>query len=63
LRRGAFTFDEAVAKADRVTIAVTLFAVLELYKQGELTWEQEQPFDEVRISATARARQPEAVSA
>ncbi len=63
LRRGAFTFDEAVAKADRVTIAVTLFAVLELYKQGELTWEQEQPFDEVRISATNGVRQPEAVSA
>jgi segregation and condensation protein A len=59
LRRGAFTFEEAVAKTDRVTIAVTLFALLELYKQGELTWEQERPFDEVRISATARARQPE----
>ncbi len=26
------------ARADRVTVAVTLFAVLELYKQGELTW-------------------------
>src|SRR5581483_846748 len=38
LRRGSFKFDEAVARADRVTVAVTLFAVLELYKQGELTW-------------------------
>ena len=28
-------FDEAVAGADRVTVAVTLFALLELYKQGE----------------------------
>ena len=51
LRRGTFTFDEAVARADRVTIAVTLFAVLELYKQGELTWTQEQPFEEIRIEA------------
>jgi segregation and condensation protein A len=34
-----------------VTVAVTLFAVLELYKQGELTWTQEQPFEEIRISA------------
>src|SRR5947209_3243610 len=63
LRRGTFTFQEAVAEADRVTIAVTLFAVLELYKQGELTWEQEQPFEEVRISATARVPRPEAISA
>ncbi len=58
LRRGSFTFDEAVASADRVTIAVTLFAVLELYKQGELTWVQEQPFEEIRIEprrATALA--------
>jgi segregation and condensation protein A len=51
LRRGGFTFDEAVERADRVTIAVTLFAVLELYKQGELTWTQEAPFEEVRIEA------------
>jgi len=55
LRHGSFTFGEAVAQADRVTIAVTLFAVLELYKQGELTWTQEQPFDEIRIEATAAA--------
>jgi segregation and condensation protein A len=49
LRRGSFTFSEAVASADRITVAVTLFALLELYKQGELTWTQEQPFAEVRI--------------
>jgi segregation and condensation protein A len=49
LRRGSFTFSEAVARADRVTVAVTLFALLELYKQGELTWVQEQPFAEIRI--------------
>jgi segregation and condensation protein A len=49
LRRGSFTFSEAVARADRVTVAVTLFALLELYKQGELTWTQDQPFAEVRI--------------
>ena len=51
LRRGSFTFDEAIARADRVTIAVTLFAVLELYKQGELTWTQERPFEQIRIEA------------
>jgi segregation and condensation protein A len=49
LRRGSFNFDEAVARADRVTIAVTLYAVLELYKQGELSWTQEEPFAEITI--------------
>jgi segregation and condensation protein A len=53
LRRGSFSFDEAVGRADRVTVAVTLFAVLELYKQGELTWNQEHSFGEIRIEALA----------
>jgi segregation and condensation protein A len=60
LRRGSFSFDEAVGRADRVTVAVTLFAVLELYKQGELDWTQEEPFGEIEIraahSAPARER-------
>jgi segregation and condensation protein A len=47
LRAGSFTFDAAVERADRVTVAVTLFAVLELYKQGELTWSQDEPFGEI----------------
>src|SRR5579864_3459186 len=63
LRRGPFTFTEAVQSADRVTIAVTLFAVLELYKQGELTWVQEQPCEEVQISSTRYSPSREAVSA
>jgi segregation and condensation protein A len=51
LARGSFGFDEAVLGADRVTVAVTLFALLELYKQGELSWAQEQPFGEITITA------------
>jgi segregation and condensation protein A len=51
LRRGTFTFDEAVARADRVTVAVTLFALLELYKQGEATWVQDEPFGNVTVTA------------
>ena len=51
LRRGRFGFDEAVAGADRVTVAVTLFALLELYKQGEATWEQARPFGEIVIES------------
>ena len=57
LRRGATTFDEAVRGADRVTVAVTLFALLELYKQGEATWTQTEPFGEIEISA-AQPRTP-----
>jgi segregation and condensation protein A len=53
LRRGATTFDEAVRGADRVTVAVTLFALLELYKQGEATWTQAEPFGEIQIAAAA----------
>jgi len=49
-RRGRFTFDEAVEGADRVTEAVTLFALLELYKQGEVVWQQAQNFGEIVIS-------------
>lgn len=55
LRRGSFSFDEAVAKADRVTVAVTLFALLELYKQGEITWTQDEPFGEIQVRAQRAA--------
>ncbi|MDQ6835889.1 MAG: segregation/condensation protein A [Actinomycetota bacterium] len=53
LARGRFTFTEAVANADRVTVAVTLYALLELYKQGEATWEQTEPFAEITVSTLA----------
>jgi segregation and condensation protein A len=51
LRRGAVSFDEAVCGADRVTVAVTLFALLELYKQGEATWRQDEAFGDISIAA------------
>jgi segregation and condensation protein A len=57
LRRGTFSFDEAVVQADRVTVAVTLYALLELYKQGEVTWTQEEPFAEITIEARAGGRE------
>ena len=50
LRRGAVGFDEAVEGADRMTVAVTIFALLELYKQGEATWIQEAPFGPISIA-------------
>jgi segregation and condensation protein A len=48
-RSGAFSFDEAVQGADRVTEAVTLFALLELYKSGEAAWEQAIPFGPITV--------------
>jgi segregation and condensation protein A len=54
LRRGSFSFDEAVRGADRMTVAVTLFALLELYKRGEADWEQQESFGEIAIHGQAR---------
>ena len=53
LSRGVFSFDEAVRDADRVTVAVTLVALLELYKRGEARWEQSESFGEISIHACA----------
>ncbi len=58
LGRGRFSFDEAVGKADRVTVAVTLWALLELYKRGEATWEQDEPFAEITVEALAESPWP-----
>jgi segregation and condensation protein A len=48
-RRSPFSFDEAVEGVDRLTEAVTLFALLELYKAGEAKWEQEVPFGPITV--------------
>jgi segregation and condensation protein A len=53
LRRGGFSFDEAVDGADRMTVAVTLFALLELYKRGEADWRQDDSFGEIAVRAAA----------
>ena len=52
LKSGRFGFDEAVEGADRVTVAVTLFALLELYKRGEASWEQGEPFGPITVQAS-----------
>ena len=53
LRRGTFSFDEAVRGADRMTVAVTLFALLELYKSGEASWQQSESFGEIAVTGVA----------
>jgi segregation and condensation protein A len=55
LRRGRFSFDEAVKDADRATVCVTVFALLELYKRGEAAWEQPEPFGHIVVVAPAAA--------
>jgi segregation and condensation protein A len=55
LARGRFSFDEAVRGEDRMTVAVTVFALLELYKRGEAWWEQDESFGEIAVHAVAAA--------
>jgi segregation and condensation protein A len=42
---------------------VTLFALLEMYKQGELTWTQDQPFGEITVDPVTARDRPAPVSA
>ena len=49
LRGGRFSFEDAVRGADRMTVAVTLFALLELYKRGEADWVQQESFGEIAV--------------
>jgi segregation and condensation protein A len=52
-RARAISFEDAVAGADRITVAVTVWALLELYKRGEAAWEQDEPFGPITVRATA----------
>jgi segregation and condensation protein A len=44
-------FDREFGGEDRLTQAVTLFALLDLYRKGEATWEQSEPFGPITIVA------------
>lgn len=48
-------FDEAFGGEDRITQAVTIFALLEMYKRGEATWTQRENFGAIAISGAAKA--------
>ncbi len=48
---GSIDFDEQFGGEDRLTQAVTLFALLDLYRKGEATWEQSEPFGPIEIRA------------
>ncbi|HEY5977566.1 MAG TPA: segregation/condensation protein A [Solirubrobacterales bacterium] len=48
---GTVDFDEQFGEEDRLTQAVTLFALLELYRRGEATWKQSEPFGPIEITS------------
>ncbi len=47
--RASIDFDEQFGGEDRLTQAVTLFALLELYRKGEVTWSQGEPLGPIEI--------------
>jgi segregation and condensation protein A len=50
-RGGEVDFDEAFGREDRLTQAVTVFALLEMHKRGEATWEQRETFGPITVRA------------
>ncbi|HVD87089.1 MAG TPA: segregation/condensation protein A [Solirubrobacterales bacterium] len=48
-RRHSFDFDDEFGGEDRLTQAVTVFALLELYRKGEVTWEQSECFGPIEV--------------
>jgi segregation and condensation protein A len=53
-RRDSIDFDEQFGGEDRLTQAVTLFALLELYRRGEATWKQRKPLGPIEIRRASR---------
>jgi segregation and condensation protein A len=47
--RGSFDFGRVFGDEDRLTQAVTLFALLELHRKGEATWEQSEAFGPIEV--------------
>ncbi len=54
-RKPAFDFDEEFGEEDRLTQAVTIFALLDLYAKGEVTWEQKENFGPIRVLRGSQA--------
>ncbi|MBI2691813.1 MAG: segregation/condensation protein A [Solirubrobacterales bacterium] len=50
-----FNFDDAVEGEDRLTEALTVWALLELYKLGEADWEQEETFGPIEVYSRTAA--------
>ena len=50
--RRPLDFDETFGSEDKLTQAVTLFALLELHKRGEATWKQSEVFGKIEVLAS-----------
>ncbi len=50
-RRSRIDFDDSFGSEDRLTQAVTIFALLEMHKKGEATWRQKETFGPIEIVA------------
>ena len=55
-RATSVDFDDAFGSEDRLTQAVTIFALLEMHKKGEATWTQRGNFGPISITAGAGAK-------
>ena len=53
--RSSFDFEEEFGGEDRLTQAVTIFGLLELYRKGEIDWEQGEPFGPIQVRKTVAA--------
>ena len=51
--RGTFTFDDAIGGLDRMGVAVAFWALLDLYKRGEVRMVQAEPFSAIRIARSS----------
>ncbi|HET6831368.1 MAG TPA: segregation/condensation protein A [Solirubrobacterales bacterium] len=54
-RASRIDFDEQFGSEDRLTQAVTIFALLELHKKGEATWSQRSNFGPIEVSGQRTA--------
>jgi segregation and condensation protein A len=54
-RRASFDFDEEFGGEDRLTQAVTLFGLLELYRKGEIDWVQSRPLGPIEVRRVGAA--------
>jgi len=61
--RRPIDFDQTFGAEDRLTQAVTLFALLELHKRGEATWEQPDTFGSIAITPAPSAERAGAARA
>jgi len=56
-RRVSLDFDDAFGREDRLTQAVTIFALLEMHKRGEASWDQSELFGPITITPLEAAKE------